>query len=220
MKQPSAVFLMAALAASAGSAFSRALPVGPRLAVTLRVVNEGGVPPSHLVAAEKEAVRVFHQSGIDLIWLACEPGSAESVSGPAEFWVRIVTRRPSAASADMLGFTELYEHQDERQGSGSSGIYYPAAVELARRGLAPIGAILGAAIAHEVGHLLLGANAHFYYGVMFAHWGRPEFERIAASELNFAPEQARLLREKIEERFRRGTPGKTAYPPACTVRCE
>jgi hypothetical protein len=96
----------------------------------------------------------------------------------------------------MLGFTEL----DARQLSGSSGTYYPAAVELARKEAAPIGAILGAAIAHEVGHLLLGANAHFYHGVMFAHWGRAEFERIAASELNFPPEQARLLREKIEER--------------------
>lgn len=177
---------------------------GPRPTITLRVVNEGGIERGPLKPAEKEAVRIFSHSGIDLVWLNCDPGQAvwgsgnpcQRELGPAEFWMRIVTRRTAVATADMLGFTDLDESQDH----GSAGVYYPAAVEMAAQWHATVGEILGAAIAHEVGHLILGANAHSPSGVMFAHWGRAQFERIGISGLNFTADQARMLREGVERR--------------------
>jgi hypothetical protein len=175
-----------------------------RPTITLRVVNEGGVDPQPLVLAKKEATRIFDHSGIGLVWLDCQSGRAEWANGnpcqrdlgPAEFWMRVVTHRPSATSQDMLGFTEL----DESRGSGSAGVYYTAAVEMASMWPARVGEILGAAIAHEVGHLILGANAHAPRGVMYAHWGRAQFELIGISELSFPADQAKLLRDGIERR--------------------
>jgi hypothetical protein len=62
-----------------------------------------------------------------------------------------------------------------------------------------VGEILGAAIAHEVGHLLLGVDAHSAYGVMKATWSRTQFELIGLGELNFSADQAKMLRERIEK---------------------
>ncbi|HTX35692.1 MAG TPA: hypothetical protein VME43_11740 [Bryobacteraceae bacterium] len=177
---------------------------GMRPTITLRVVNEGGVDSQSLVQARKEATRIFDHSGINLAWLDCESGQAEWGNGspcqrslgPVEFWMRIVTRRPPATTGDMLGFT----HLDERWTHGAAGVYYPAAVEMAKKWPATIGEILAAAIAHEVGHLILGANAHSANGVMSAHWSKPEFIRIGTSALHFTRDQGRLLQEGIARR--------------------
>ena len=177
---------------------------GSRPTITLRLVNEGGVERQPLISARKETTRIFDHSGIDLVWLDCESGRAEWGSGSpcqldrgsAEFWVRIVTRRPSAVTADMLGFTEL----DATQAQGSAGVYYPAAVEMAKNGRASVGEVLAAAIAHEVGHLILGANAHSPSGVMLAHWGKPQCVLIGTSALNFTGDQSAMLRERIAGR--------------------
>jgi len=74
------------------------------------------------------------------------------------------------------------------------------AVELAGKWPATVGEILGAAIAHEVGHLILGANAHSATGVMLAHWSKQQFRLIGTSALNFSRDQANLLQERIGRR--------------------
>jgi hypothetical protein len=172
-----------------------------RPAVTIRVVNGDVVEARTLSLAKREASRIFNQAGIDLVWLDCEigridwknPGPCQRERGPAEFWLRIETRRPKAATDGVLGFTEI----DPETGA-SAGIYYPAAVEMAKRCQVGIGEILGAAIAHEVGHLLLGAKAHSTRGIMQASWSQPQFQLIGLGELDFAPDQATLLREHLE----------------------
>lgn len=191
-----ALAAVAALATPSWSATGTSAPV-----ITLRVVNEGGVDLRALRVAQKEAVGILEHSGIRLMWLFCEPGWVEWGSsnpcnrdrGRSEFWLRLVARKPAAGSRELLGFTEI----DESQGSAAAGIYYPAAVEVARHWSVPVGAVLGAAIAHEVGHLVLGANAHSRTGVMCAHWGLEQFVLIGISELHFTPDQSRAIRERV-----------------------
>jgi hypothetical protein len=196
MNNPATLTVILALTSGAAATLADNRPV-----LTLRVVNEGGVDPKPLALAKKEATRVLAHSGIDLIWLNCESGrsvwrSADPCNrtrGPAEYWIRIVTRRPRTTAGDMLGFTEL----DESTNAGSAGIYYPAAEDAARRWRVRVGDILGAAIAHEVGHLLLGANAHTATGIMQPNWDRPQFTLIGISELDFTARQGRQLRDRI-----------------------
>jgi len=85
-----------------------------------------------LLRAEKEAAAILGRSGVDLVSLAWEVGTADWAAHnpcqrerkPAEFRIRIAVRKPAAAAGDTLGFTEL----DEASGFGSAGVYYPAAV--------------------------------------------------------------------------------------------
>jgi hypothetical protein len=104
----------------------------------------------------------------------------------------------------VLGFTE----SDDTQDIASGGLYYPTALEMARKWRIGVGEILGAAIAHEVGHLLLGADAHSAYGVMQAAWSRPQFELIGLSELNFSREQEKMLQARIEKLAKNATGAK------------
>ena len=178
--------------------------------ITLRVLNEGAVDGRVLLQAKKEAARIFARSGIELVWLDCEPsGSVEwgSVSpcqrdlGPSEFWMRLVTRGrlPSTeATGDILGFTGL----EGSRTSDTSVVRYAAAVDASEKWRAGVEQILGATIAHEVGHLLLGASAHSANGVMCGSWGRVQFERIGQGQLCFTAGQAKKLREQIENRVR------------------
>ncbi|HLW78012.1 MAG TPA: hypothetical protein VKU44_00295, partial [Terriglobia bacterium] len=54
--------------------------------------------------------------------------------------------------------------------------------------------ILGAAMAHEIGHLLLGSMSHSRTGLMRANWGPPELETVARGCLLFTLEQCRQMR--------------------------
>jgi hypothetical protein len=196
---------------AAGPGFAAlAASQAPKPTITLRVLNEGAVDGRVLLLAKKEAARIFTRSGIELIWLDCEPsGSVEwgSVSpcqrdmGPIEFWMRFVTRGrlPSREpTGDVLGFTE----SEESRISNTSVIRYAAAVDAAEKWRAGVDQILGATMAHEVGHLLLGASAHSANGVMCGYWGRVQFEMIGQGQLCFTAGQAKKLRERIETRGR------------------
>ena len=200
-----------ALAGSSASASSR------RPAITIRVVNEGGVEAGTLSVARNEALRIFARAGIELVWLDCGVGRIQWGSGdpcqrdrgPAEFWFRIVTRRPSATTPDVLGFTELDDTRDLR----SAGVYYPCVMGLSKKWRVGAGEILGAAVAHEVGHLILGARSHTARGIMQAHWTGAEFVQIGLGELSFTPAQARMLDERIT--FLMNSPSlATQTPPA------
>jgi hypothetical protein len=50
--------------------------------------------------------------------------------------------------------------------------------------------ILGAAMAHELGHLLFNSNAHSSDGIMIASFGYKQIVRAIRGELLFTPEQA------------------------------
>jgi hypothetical protein len=56
--------------------------------------------------------------------------------------------------------------------------------------------VLGRVIAHEVGHLLLGHNAHSSEGIMRANWNKADFASINNQAL-FSPEQSERVRDEI-----------------------
>jgi hypothetical protein len=183
--------------------FGRVLP-----SITLRVVNEAQVDERLLSEARKEATGILNSAGVGLIWLDCT-GDSESCRGergPADFRLRLTTERPGWTSRENLGFTE----------HGSAGVNYPAVLRLAEElngyahGITPVAVyapgFLGAAIAHEIGHLILGANAHYPEGVMRAEWGREQFESIKVGGLNFAREQAKALHTEVSRLNKKALP--------------
>jgi hypothetical protein len=53
--------------------------------------------------------------------------------------------------------------------------------------------VLAYAAAHEVGHLLLGDQAHTPQGLMKASWDTQDFRAMAQGSLHFSPQQTREL---------------------------
>jgi hypothetical protein len=56
--------------------------------------------------------------------------------------------------------------------------------------------VLSYAAAHEVGHLLLGDEAHTRQGLMKAEWETDDFRAMAQNRLHFSPEQTRELKRR------------------------
>jgi hypothetical protein len=57
--------------------------------------------------------------------------------------------------------------------------------------------LLGLAMAHEIGHLLLHSNEHSRRGIMKAVWQRPDLEDGYWDEFRFTKDQAKRLRASI-----------------------
>ena len=61
--------------------------------------------------------------------------------------------------------------------------------------------MLGCAIAHEVGHLLLGPSSHSAGGIMCGEWGPKELQLALMGRLLFASQQAKLIRAEARRRM-------------------
>jgi hypothetical protein len=64
---------------------------------------------------------------------------------------------------------------------------------IAQRTSIPSGSLLGRAIAHEVGHLLLGTNAHAPRGLMREIWTDAELALERREDWLFAPSERAAL---------------------------
>ena len=62
------------------------------------------------------------------------------------------------------------------------------------------GVLLGAMMAHEIGHLLLGVNSHSGEGIMSIPWDVHKLQQINLGDLGFTPEQAATLKAEALHR--------------------
>jgi len=64
------------------------------------------------------------------------------------------------------------------------------------------GSLLGAAMAHEIGHVLMRSTEHSAAGIMKARWGQAEFRLLACNRLQFSVEDGKAIaRNKIHPTF-------------------
>jgi hypothetical protein len=82
-----------------------------------------------------------------------------------------------------------------------ASVYYARALHLAEHDAAESEAhiILGCAMAHEVGHLLLGSNSHSVSGVMQARWERKHIRQALMGAMLFTPDQGRRLQAATQK---------------------
>ena len=64
---------------------------------------------------------------------------------------------------------------------------------------AAFGIVLGHAIAHELGHLLIPGDAHGN-GIMRPYWAYREWQQALGGTLLFGPGPARAIRETLQPR--------------------
>jgi hypothetical protein len=61
----------------------------------------------------------------------------------------------------------------------------------------PVGTVLGYALAHEVGHLLLHTGQHAVSGIMKAHWTAADRVSLAGKRMNFNGHEAASMRRQL-----------------------
>jgi hypothetical protein len=177
------------------------------LRITLRIVNWANVSQDTLLRAEQVLAHILGKAGVEIRFLECSPivtgGETRNPCyyqelGPTEFWLRILSSSAAGEPDEVLGLA--VPDIEPSQGFCCANVSYSKVQDLARRWEVEAYHLLGAAAAHEIGHVLLGANAHSPAGVMCAHWQRKHAKLASTGELLFAAEQAERIRFEVMRR--------------------
>jgi len=167
--------------------------------ITISVRDYANVSTETLAQAEEKARLVFQKAGIQTTWLNCPQKLEEK--GPVGCPLVDVTHLvlnilpkvlPNSSRIDGVGMALLNE-----KGTGYLAyVFYDRVQHLAKS--RKLGcALLAAVFVHEIGHLLLGSNAHSMSGIMCPYWKEQELRRISQGGVYFAPSQSRLMRDRI-----------------------
>jgi len=135
-----------------------------QLTIALRVYDFAHLDPWVLQFAEEVASEIFRQTGIRAAWLTC-PAAEQCLAAPGrpEFRLEIVPNISGVAKEDTLGFALPCNIADHV--CLSYVLYSPIRALAAHDGTTP-SRLLGHVMAHEIGHALLGPNAHAPTGIM------------------------------------------------------
>jgi hypothetical protein len=192
---------------------------GASLRLNVRVFNYAQVSPKTQQPAQEIAAKIFYRTGIETFWLECSlssegkyaPSECEQPTEPSALVLRLVP--VSAATVARFGNGTLgIAAQPEKGTRASASIFYDRVEQLARGGDATRAVILGHAMAHELGHLLLGSNSHAPMGLMRAKWTRQDLQLATIGELLFRRPEARSIRQNVLVRIRNLESIRTADP--------
>ena len=168
--------------------------------IAIRIHNYARVKPSILNQATKVASEIFRDAGVDPIWVECSIGQRflpDSVcTNPLTPLDLVLSLLPRSRNQnfhfrdEVLGMAMETTAQDF--GSFASVFYDSVEICAAHRNV-DLSHLLGHVIAHELGHLLLGADSHSCRGVMRASWSGRELIAVNQGILSFsASEEQRL----------------------------
>jgi hypothetical protein len=182
---------------------SAAQPDSPFPGVTIRIVNSAKISPAKLAQAEKSAAYVLGKAEVSLTFQDCSAGATGEQSSPCtsglgatDFWLHVAIWRPASASGEMLGFTSL--GRNKGTDDSVAGIFYPMVKYMAQSLGVEEPAVLGAALVHEIGHLL--GLGHSPMGVMRPTFGRNQIVEASGGGLLFSKPQAAQIRSAIDRR--------------------
>ncbi len=169
----------------------------------VQVYNWTSMPLQVLTAAEKEAARLFHAAGITALWVNCRVSFGEARANPicvapcppSRIAVRIIPEVPADRANRSLGVALS-------EGGIYATIFYPRVAEYAELRIATASQILGHAMAHEVGHLLLDNVPHARFGLMRGKWNAEDLRSMAMGDLGFSSQQSAMIRQAAMRRLR------------------
>jgi hypothetical protein len=171
--------------------------------VTVRIYDSAGLDPATHAHTLMVATGILKQAGIEVTWLGCQsqhgtgPADCGVPLGRTEVAVRFVRVRAEATTHLTLGSSLV----DTRARTGSFATIYVNRVERLASGTGiSADVLLGRALAHELGHLLLGSSEHANAGLMQAVWTLDVLTRNQASDWWFTEGDARAMRSAVRQR--------------------
>ena len=154
--------------------------------IVVYVEDRAGLRPGVKESAEEELVRIYGLAGVHAVWKNTVPGTAatEEPDGVPTVTVAVLD---AAATKRYVAGTGVNAHVLGLAARGANRAYllFPRIDFIARFYNRHLGTTLGAAAAHEVGHLLLPRGGHSNLGIM-----RADLEVRSLVPAQFTPAQA------------------------------
>jgi hypothetical protein len=185
-------FALALLAASP----AQADPVN----VVIRLYDMATRNAAGRVVAMRTATNAIATAGIKVKWRDCSRGGTahpcRTVRDAGDLVVRVMPARGAGNPSAELGFAPI---DPSGRATVIATIYYDAVTGVARRTGLGANELLGRAIAHEIGHLLLRAPGHANSGLMRPLWTDDELMRNHPGDWTFSEADRRQVQAVARE---------------------
>jgi hypothetical protein len=175
-------------------------------AFTVLVFNFRQVSTDILSNAEKEAEQIFGHAGMQVKWQECPTGNKPCRKGPGPVFFLAIKAGPVQNKVlDVVSGQAIVANQ-------LAVVYYDSLPRVGRgkTGTQEASTLLACVIAHELGHLLLGAYGHSIHGIMRDRWDIEQTRVALMSELDFLPEEGELMRRALREGSQPGGAAQSA----------
>lgn len=167
-------------------------------AVRFVIHDSASVDESTLAEAREFSTGVFHAAGIEIAEAgdaaSCIPGAAARV-----FCVQVLLRphHPQFEPGKVRTMGVALAADANR---AVVSVYLDAVADVARRYGQPLGKILGIALTHEIGHVLLPPPSHSASGIMRPSWEGDALRHAISGDIAFTDRQATLMRDRLSNR--------------------
>jgi hypothetical protein len=155
--------------------------------ITVMVFDQAEVPDHTLVKAQERAGVILSKAGVEVEWINCRrppiPSVCTRAAEPDRLLLTVVTEDDRRLfGEDVLG--RSVPGNGSNQGVYARVFYRHIQAKAGQESVDP-SQLLGLAVAHEFGHLLLGPQAHSAEGIMRANWSRHDMENGSKGQLAF-----------------------------------
>jgi hypothetical protein len=188
--------------------------ISARLEVTVSVYDYADVPSKTLAKAKQEVQRIFHEAGVETVWVSCLPKPEKielnscSLVDATHLVLKILPHGLTGDVRDRLDVLGNAVLNESGTGNYACAFLDHIQAQERRHGFA----LMGDVFAHELGHLLLGSNTHSVSGIMSAHWLGTELPLISQRSVGFLPSQSRRMKERVASRQGESPPVTRATP--------
>ncbi|MGA7415865.1 MAG: hypothetical protein WBW33_35665 [Bryobacteraceae bacterium] len=183
-----------------------------RQPVAVHVYDLAGVSAKDLHEATEEAGRILATAGMEAVWQfgaadapeahevdshAAAPGARNQPRDTRDYLVlRMVRDFPERALPGALGIS----FPDARSGVHAT-IFYDRFERVSKTGDVALATMLGHAMAHELGHVLLGNTEHSAAGIMKARWGRADYRQAGMGLMTFSAQEREAIQKRAAVRL-------------------
>ncbi len=208
--------LILGLAAIGGAAQPAAAYPAADLTFTIHVRNYAAIDSKTIPQAEKVASRIFQQAGVVSQWADSPVPGQNSGTAPGSLAVGLSDIRVNILPAAMSDKMHLEAGvMGLAPGAGPDRvlayIFYDRVEEMRQGHLEafqrnhaefplPVADLLGAAIAHEVGHILLNLAIHSKTAIMRGNWDLGALQDSINGCLHFTKDQEKVMQAEVARR--------------------
>lgn len=182
--------------ALAGTASAQITPVAVQ--VYVQVYDQAGLQPAALHEFVRRTESILVGEGLSIQVKVCNRSIELSCETPTGSVRRLVIRVVAEEAKTMRNVRGLRLGQslaDHKGGTYATVFLSPVRDQAAEQNF-PWVTILAYAAAHEIGHLLLGNQAHTPQGLMKAKWDREDYEGMNQGRCHFSSEQVLQLAKR------------------------
>ena len=173
------------------------------LSLRVRIYDYESLSSYTLESAKEVASSILGDAGVRISWEQCRvraedanlDASCKTPLSAGDIQLRIIGKamaKKLANSRYCMGYALRSPGM-----AGIAGVYHHRAVDMEGSRVVDLASLLGAIMAHEIGHLLLKAETHSDAGIMQGQWARDVMRLIGKGRLRFTPDEAERMRADL-----------------------